>query len=117
MRRHSRQFTVVCQVPNTHAPASSSPRVKDFDVPPLQEVVNPDTDEAIVATLDIAPSTEWLAIFAERVGALQGDLGLAAVEIVGADIRFFGSVHDARRLADRVRALVDDVTSELKRRG
>lgn len=89
----------------------------EFDVPPLQDAVNPRNDEAIVASLDIAPSAEWLALFEERVEALQCELGLAGVQIVGADIRFFGSAHDARRLADRITALVQDVTVELIGRG
>lgn len=95
---------------------SSSPRVKDFDVPPLQKAVNPDSDEAIIATLDIAPSAEWRALFEDRVRTLQGELGLAAVEMGGADIKFFGSVEDARRLATLVTALVQDVTLELTQR-
>lgn len=104
-------------MPNSRAPLASAPRVMEFDVPPLRDAVNPEKDEAIVASLDIAPSAEWLAVFDEKVEALQCELGLAGVRIDGADIRFFATAQDARRLADRINALVQDVTIELMGRG
>lgn len=96
-------------------PLPAAPRLMGFDVPPLEKRVSHQRHEAIVATLDVIPSVEWVALFQEKIERLKGDLDLAGVTIKGAEISFFGSVGDARRLADKVTALMHEVTICLMR--
>lgn len=91
----------------------NAPRLLGFDVPGLQATVDHAEDEAIVALLDVEPSTRWLQVFHRRVDALKGELGLAGVEMDGHSIRFFGSVADSRRLANEITGLIKDIAQEL----
>ena len=94
-------------------PDSSVPRLLGFDVPTLQTIVDHGADEAIVAMLDVAPDAHWLKLFDERVAALQGELGLAGVELDGTSILFFGSIADSRRLATAISALINGINMEV----
>lgn len=94
-------------------PDSSVPRLLGFDVPTLQARVDHGVDEAIAAMLDVIPDARWLKLFGERVAALKGELGLAAVELDGTSILFFGSIADSRRLASAVSALINAINLDV----
>ncbi|URX62079.1 hypothetical protein KR767_18845 [Luteibacter anthropi] len=91
-------------------PDSRFPRVVGFEVPPLSDEVDVGNDAPIVALLDIEPTTNWLTVFDREVASLKGELGIADVTIEGDRVLFYGSVTDARRLADAVRALVERIS-------
>lgn len=87
-----------------------NPRITGFLVPQLVKSVDVRSDGAIVAMLDRAPSDLWVSIFRREVAELQGAMGIAEIRIEGAEILFFGSIADARALANGVRTLVDTIT-------
>lgn len=94
-------------------PIEAAPRLIGFDVPRLETLVDHLRDEAMVAKLDTVPTEAWVALFCDKVGHLKGELDLAEVKIDGNEISFFGSIADGRRLADKVAALIHQVTIEL----
>lgn len=98
---------------STRKPIDAAPRLLGFDVPRLEKCVDHSHDEAVTATLDTVPSADWVALFSEKVTKLKGELGLAEIRIEGREISFFGSIADGRRLADKVTALIHEVTIEL----
>jgi hypothetical protein len=87
-----------------------NPHITGFLVPPLVTSVDVRSDGAIVAMLDRPPSELWVSIFRREVAGLQGAMGIADIRIEGAEILFFGSLADARGLANKVRELVDRIT-------
>lgn len=88
----------------------TNPRITGFLVPQLVKSVDVRSDGAIVAMLDRVPTDAWIDIFRREVAELQGAMGIAEIRIEGAEILFFGSISDARGLANSVRALVDTIT-------
>jgi len=93
------------------------PRIVGFVVPPLRENVDSFADEAITALLDIEPSARWTELFLIQCGALASQLSLAEVRIEGSEILFYGSVCNARELADAVAAMVATLNERLMQEG
>jgi len=87
-----------------------NPRITGFLVPRLVKSVDVRSDGAIVAMLDRPPSELWVSIFRREVAELVGAMNIAEIRIEGAEILFFGSIADARGLANDIRELVDRIT-------
>ncbi|WP_429621198.1 hypothetical protein [Stenotrophomonas sp. AN71] len=97
--------------------ASMLPRIIGFDVPPLHEHVDSSADEAITVLLDSEPGAHWAELFVIKCEALASQLSLAEVRIEGSKIYFFGSISDARELADAVISIVNVLNDQLMREG
>ncbi|WP_238379902.1 MULTISPECIES: hypothetical protein [Stenotrophomonas] len=96
---------------------SMLPKIVGFDVPPLRERVDASADEAITALLDLAPGPRWAELFVMKCESLASQPSLAEVRVEGSRIFFYGSINDARALADAVISLVNVLNDQLMREG
>ena len=94
---------------------SMLPKIIGFDVPPLYEQVDASLDEAIIALLDLAPGPRWSELFTMKCGMLASQLSLAEIRVEGSRIYFYGSISDARALADAVTSVVNALNDQLMR--
>lgn len=97
------------------SPNNRWPRVVGFDVPKLVAKVDYEANEPVIAMLDVEPSIAWMEEFRRQVACSSGAFGTSSVIIETSMIRFFGSIGDARSMADSIRFLMESVSARLQK--